>query len=187
MMYSCSNSLGVKEYVGYVKSSENGMVQTFEKGAYKLEVQYKPLDFVIAQENNKESINSEEYEKSKSELEGLQYYNLEIGTTLKGGNVMNVETGTNEEYYNKLSYFLSVAEGDMRLVDGGDTLFPVLYHLERNFGGAPFNKVVLGFEQRKEINDKTLILDDRVLGIGRVKFKISKEDLLDLPKLKIQD
>ena len=55
------------------------------------------------------------------------------------------------------------------------------YHLERNFGISPFTNITIGFQKNSEL--ATLVIDNKHLGIGPVKFPI--EDMIKKNKYKI--
>ena len=91
----------------------------------------------------------------------------------------------NAEYFERLDYFVTYANQDIFMVQGQDTLLPKLYHFERNYGLAPKNTLLLGFDQGEKEQDRTVYIDDQILGVGRVKFLFKNTDIKSTPTLKI--
>ncbi len=92
--------------------------------------------------------------------------------------------GSEQEYSSRLQYFSDLAESDMRLVEGSDTLSCALFHFERNYGVAPYNKIVLAFPKIGEaIQTKTFVFNEQALGIGKINLKIKEEDINKIPKV----
>ena len=114
----------------------------------------------------------------------MQYIDLKISALSAGENLLSSELDSENEYFERLDYFVTYAQQDIRLIQGKDSLSPALYHFERNYGLAPYNTLLLGFELGEQGAHRDLIIDDKVLGIGRVKFFFDDSDISNSPKLK---
>ncbi|MCH2229178.1 MAG: hypothetical protein MK105_02445 [Crocinitomicaceae bacterium] len=186
LAFACSNSeLTASDLIPWVEDDENGLHKELQVSAYEFEAQYKPIDYIVAMEARTDEISELDYQSTKTELEGLEYFDLSIGGLYENANALNANISSDEEYFSRLDYYLTYARNDIFLAQDSDTLMPVIYHFERNYGISSKNKILLGFEtEPTNLNDMTLVMDDQVLGIGRVKFTFSKEDLNAIPKLK---
>ena len=172
------------DLIHWVENEENGLVQRQEFEHYFFEAKYKPLDYVISIEGRTDDLLEDDYARLKSELEGLQYVDINIGPLSHQGNALSAEIETEEEYFERLDYFVTYANQDIFMVQGQDTLMPKLYHFERNYGLAPKNTLLLGFDQGEQNKDRYVYIDDQVLDVGRVKFLFENKDILSTPTLK---
>ena len=180
------DELSPVEYAAWVENESNGLKVKKNISDYEFTLLYKPLDYVVVREMKSEELKKKLLDERKKELEGMQYYTLKIKSNTSN-DLMKTGISSEDEYYQRLEYFMSPAQDDISLIDGRDTLPCLLYHFERNYGLAPFNNIVLGFaktEDKKEQKDKTLIYDDQVLGTGKIQITIKGNDIEQLPLLK---
>lgn len=185
-LQSCSrSSLAPSELIKWVENKENGLVQRQDLNNYFFEAKYKPLDYVIAIEGRSDDLSKSDFDRLKGELNGLQYIDMDIGPLTNEGNILSSGLESEEEYFERLDYFVTYANQDIFIVQGRDTLMPKLYHFERNYGLAPKNTLLLGFENGEQEKDINLYIDDQVLGVGRVKFLFKNEDIKSTPTLKL--
>jgi hypothetical protein len=185
---SCGNkSLVPSDYIAWVNTSENGLMK--EKSISPLEVKllYKPLPYIIANEQRSNSIDEVVYNKRLEELEGMQYYTLKLGITGEKLNVTNYEVADNAQQQERLNYLSFAMQKDIKLIDGGDTLNCALYHFERSYDITPHRTFVLAFEQKakNKEKDKTLILDLAYFKTGPIKLNFRSTDLVSIPNLKL--
>lgn len=182
---ACSkDEMKPSDLIHWVEDSENGLVQRQEFENYFFEAKYKPVDYVVSMEGRTDNLTEDEYLNLKSELEGLQYVDLTIGPLKSQGNALSGGIENEDEYFERLDYFVTYANQDIFLVQGQDTLLPKLYHFERTYGLAPKNTLLLGFDTGKEDTDRNIIIDDQILGVGRVKFLFENEHIKSTPTLK---
>lgn len=182
---SCGKeNLKPSELINWVNDPENGLIQQQSLNHFDFEVLYKPTDYIIALEGRTDQLTEVRYAELKSSLEGLQYLDLKIKS--EEGNLDALSGGmeTQDDYYQRLDYFITYAYQDIQLVQGQDTLRPVIYHFERTYGLTPYNTILLGFEETGIASDRTLIIDDQVLGVGRIKFVFEEEKITETPTLK---
>ncbi|NOQ74894.1 MAG: hypothetical protein GQ574_22965 [Crocinitomix sp.] len=186
IVISCNKDvLKPSDLIHWVENEENGLVERQEFEHYFFEAKYKPIDYVIAIEGRTDELKQDDYSNLKSELEGLQYVDLNIGPLTTQGNALSAGIQDNEEYFERLDYFVTYANQDIFMVQGQDTLLPKLYHFERNYGLAPKNSLLLGFDQGEKEQDRAVYIDDQVLSVGRVKFLFKNTDIQSTPTLKI--
>lgn len=185
LFVACGNKeMKPSALIQWVESEESGLVQRQEFEHYFFEAKYKPLDYVISIEGRTDDLSEAKYSTLKSELDGLQYVDLNIGPLAQQGNALSAGTESQEEYFERLDYFVTYAQQDIFMVQGADTLYPKLYHFERNYGLAPKNTLLLGFDQGAEAEDRQVYIDDQILGVGRVKFSFENSKINSTPTLK---
>jgi hypothetical protein len=174
----------IPDYVRWVEDEANGLLVKKEMDNCRLSLQYKPVEYVVLLEKRDPGLTRTAMEKRQKELEGMRYFTFSIrpkGTS----EVLSEGIGSQNEYYERLDYFTSLAQNDFSIVQGVDTLPCLLYHFERNYGVSPENKIVLGFESRpfKAGTGMALLYEDRVLGCGKQQFSITAESLDKIPQL----
>ncbi len=184
----CKQSAIPSDYVRYVRNPDNGLLRSKQVGPVHIDLQYKPIPYLIANELRRNDISKEEFLPRQKELTGSQYYNLQLSVTDQPqANIINYRLRDETEIQKRLYYLSFGMQNDIRLIDGTDTLKPMLYHFERSYDLAPHRTFVLAFEQRPDnrYKDKTLILDSPVLATGPLKLKIKADALQNLPDLKL--
>lgn len=86
------------------------------------------------------------------------------------------------DYSENLGYYSFGLQNDIWLEENDRKIANcTFYHLERNFGISPITNITIGFQKNSEL--ATLVIENKHLGIGPVKFPIS--DLIKNYKYKI--
>lgn len=181
-------TLDPSDYVSWVNDEENGLVKKKTIHPLEIEVIYKPLPYVIANEKKTNNIPQLIYDARVAELEGMQYYTLKLGIVGGQHNITNFEIEDEIQQQDRNAYLSFAMQKDIKLVEGGDTLPCRLFHFERSYDLVPQRTFVLAFEQKKEniTKDKTIILDLPFFKTGLIKLNYKTSDLESIPNLKLQ-
>lgn len=183
MLFSCTQKeLSVKDYLAWVNNPENGLKVSKEIKDYKIELFYKPAEYIAINEQKTTEIDTALFYQRIKEIKDFQYYTLKI-ESLKGTEMMRTNISSEHEYSQRLQYFSDLVQYDLLLEENNDTLTCQLFHFERNYGVAPYNNIVLGFPKPTQENAKTLVFNDQILGIGKIKLKIEKENIDNIPNI----
>lgn len=185
---SCDkNNLAPNNYVKWIEDKSNGIKKIKELKPLRLELQYKPIDYLVLRNKEDRQTNANQTANIRSEYEGLQYYQFKIGLVSQSQDLLHFRIKNNNEYSERIEYFSFYVCDDIRLIDGNDTLRSVICHFERTYGLVPYVNLSLAFEvdNSKEIRDKILIYNDQLFGIGPVKIRIKSSDINSIPTLKI--
>ena len=185
MLSGTITELAPIDYVFWVEDPEHGLKVSASDGLMNHTLQYRPLDYIVAKEEKRDELPLSILNKRKSELEGMQYYTLRLESPDKNQDVLTVGMNGMEDYQARVNYLAYEMQEDLYLVEGQDTLYPHLYHFERRYGLTPFVDILLGFEhsEQSELNDKTLMVNNRMTGTEPVELTISKEALNHLPSI----
>lgn len=182
----CSKkAVDTRTYISWVEDPDNGLRVNKTIGAYSFRFLYQPHDYLALRRLNEFSFNRDSIKNVNEQLGNLQYFVLRIQGE-NGGELMREGIKDDMEYYRRMEYFMGPMQDDLSLIDGKDTLACVLFHFERNYGLAPYNDFLLGFEGSSDsslICDKTLLYDDYILGTGPVHLTISGKDINNTPIL----
>lgn len=188
VLISCGNgNMLPSDYIAWVNDSDNGLLKEKSISPLEVELLYKPLPYIIANEERSNSIDKIVYNNRLKELEGLQYYTLKLGITGQKQNVSNYEVTDDAQQQERLNYLSFAMQKDIKLIEGKDTLNCALYHFERSYDITPYRTFVLAFERKesKIEKDKTLILDLAYFKTGPIKLNFKAADLVSVPNLKL--
>ncbi|MBO9702129.1 MAG: hypothetical protein J7604_18110 [Sporocytophaga sp.] len=188
LFISCSDSdksLNEKEFIEWVEDEENGLLMMKEFDDFIFTLQYKPAEYIVAKECVNKECSKEEIQSRIHELEELYHFNLKITAKDTQEEMLKKNISGTDEYFQRIEYFTSLAENDLKLYTLNDTIDCGLYHFERSYNMAPYSNMVVGFERKvKTLQDLTFSFDEKVLGIGKINFKIEKDALEKLPTIK---
>lgn len=188
---SCENHyLNPSAYCHWLEDISHGLRVVTTKGAFQFTLQYKPWEYVTLKEKGRAIKTKKDLESSGRQYQGMQHYNLQLLSKEAKGEVLRVGAGSDEVYQERISYFSYPAQQDFMLIDGKDTLPCLLYHFERSYALAPYCNMVLGFAakeglSKEDIQDKTLVYDDRMLGCGKTLLTVKAEDIRNLPEINL--
>src|SRR5882757_3682846 len=68
------SALPAGEYVQWVESEQSGLHVKKTIGDYTFEVQYKPLDYAVLQDERRNDLKESELQKGKEAISDMQYY-----------------------------------------------------------------------------------------------------------------
>jgi len=175
------------EYVQWINNPENGIVKEKTIHPLTVELLYKTIDYVIANEFRSDAIPVDAYNQKAAELEGMQYYTLKLGIVDERFDVTNYEVEDEAQQQDRLSYLSFAMQKAIKLVEGKDTLACKLYHFERSYDLSPKRTFVLGFDAKEanKTKDKTFILDLPFFRTGPIKINYKQTDLEQIPDLKL--
>lgn len=185
----CSEkTVGAKDYISWVTNKNNGLKVSKDIGNYSFCLQYEPVPYVALREQYDGKVTNGKLEEAIKERSGFQYFILEISTIDKKTDILKSDLKASGDYYTRIQYFSYMMQDDLKLMDGTQTVPCQLFQFERDYGVTPFQRFVLGFPKGKTSTgnqDKTLIYDDKVLGINKMEIKIDAKAIDRLPHLKL--
>jgi hypothetical protein len=186
----CTHSYRPSDYVKWVEQEENGLRVKRVMSDFEFILQYKPVNYMIAQEKKSNSISREYAAQRTQQLANSIHFNFIIRSADDQTPVLKNQAGP-DDYFARISHFLNEGQNDFRLRSGSDTFDCTFCHLEQNYGLAPENTVVLAFEPRRATtgplftDNLFLMYEDKVFGTGTIKMKIEKKHLDRLPEMKL--
>ena len=185
--FSCKKkTLSRDDYAEYVTNEDNGLIKKQEfNGGITVELLYQPLEYIYLKERKESAISLKDFENWKIEKTNYEFYILRLRSN-KTNEISQHNASNFGEYTQTLDYLISDFQNDIVKVTGKDTLACLLYHYERNFGISANNNFSLIFSKDKQNTDKTIVIDLKMYDLGNVKFKFTKEDIDNLPKLVLE-
>lgn len=175
--------LPVTEYIQWVESADNGLRVKKTISDYTFEVQYKPLDYVVLQDQKRNNLKPAELVTEKNAISDMQYYTFRIEVP-KGQDANKFGLNGDQEFYARLEYFSLEMQQDLLLIENGDTLPCLMFHYERTYGIDPRATFVMAFPaNRNKPADKTFLFSGDRLGVGPVLITISGNDIKNTPAL----
>lgn len=182
--FSCNHpdALAPKPYLAWIKKHHKKLIAKQELEGISYALTYRPVDLLVLSELGDRPSQSDFFQLRK-EYQDLQYFTLRIQ-----GNqdMMKYGIRSEDDYYQRLDYFAFYAQQDIQLIIAQDTLPCAMYHFERNYGGAPFLSLNLGFEVPEESRgDRSVAFYDRVYTGKLILLELAQEELNHIPKLQI--
>lgn len=188
LLQSCSApELVPSDYVAWVNDEANGLLKKKTINPLEVELLYKPVPYIIANEKRSNEIAKADYDSRAKELEGMQYFTLKLGIVGEQQDVTNYGVEDAAQQQERLNYLSFAMQKDIKLIEGGDTLACQLYHFERSYDIASYRTFVLAFEQKEEnkAQDKTLVLDLPYFKTGPIKLNYKTSELEAIPTIKL--
>lgn len=176
------NKLIPSQYVSWVENKDNGLEKKKKIDDITYVAQYRPVPYIICQEERKDDIADSLVKRRSGELNGMQYLNLKI--EVPQGELLKYKITSRAEYDERVNYFSFGMQKDIQLVDGKDTLPCVLFHYERIYDVAPYGIFLMAFPKGKSTGaDKTLIFSDNQFNKGIIKFHFDSKNIENVPQL----
>lgn len=175
------------DYVAWVQDEAHGLRQTRGIAPLQVTALYKPVPYLIAQEERTNAIDPQLYQTRTQALEGMQYYTLQValeGSTKQ--DITNYQVADGQAQQERLAYLSFGMQQDIQLIQGTDTLPCRLFHFERSYDLAPHRTFVLAFDQPAEASptqERTLVVELRPFNTGPLKFNYSTATLSNIPNL----
>lgn len=190
LVLACSNEkqLPPEAYMKHIASLENGLHKVHNTNLFRVEVQYKPLEYQILEKNKGKQPGKAEYQKLKQKYKDGAMFTLRIGLKGKDKDLLKHGISSKNEYFRRLQYFTYQFEKDIYLKTGGGTLVPCsLYHFERSYDLKSDRHMVLGFDISREKLQQGFSLEIKpaILNTGKVHIHFKKETIQHIPKLAI--
>jgi hypothetical protein len=185
VFFSCNPSiLSPTEFIKWIEDEENNLIQTKTINDLEYKLQYKPIEYIVAKDKVLGDI---DFSKKRIELGDLQYFTFQIKILGSTQTPLKYNLSSENEYYERIKYFSFEIQRDLKLIVNNDTLNCVLAHFERTFNISPTATFSLAFENNNEteIFDKEFIYTDKVFNTGPLRFIIKKQDIIDIPELKL--
>jgi hypothetical protein len=180
--------LSPETYLNYVSDPKNGLFVVKRLNQLEFSVFYKPCEYVAMQNLLGEPFQKEKFLNELEDVKDMQYYTIKIACPNFSGELLKYNLKSMEEYEARVNYYSFQMQNDIKLIEGRDTLKCELFHFERNYGVAPGLSFVLGFNKPKseiEIYNKVISIEDKVFNNGLVNIVVKKEDLKEVPALKL--
>jgi len=181
---SVPDSLVPSEYVKWIKNEENGLTKTKSFNNLHFTVTYKPVEFIICNEERTDKLKQEIVDSRSKKLDGLYHFGLRLKTDISG-DVMAHEMMDESQYFDRVSYYGFEFQNDIVLVQNLDTLPCGLFNFVRSHGIAPYVDFVFSFPKTKDIldSDLQLVVNDKVFNNGKIKFVFDHKIINNLPQL----
>jgi hypothetical protein len=179
------NKLSPEEYVRYLEEEKSGFRVKLSTNDCDYILQYKPTDYIAARELRKEEILEQEISRLRAELDGLQYFTFSIVPKKASTGIKLFSRPAGEETNENYLYWSDRMQEDIYLVEGSDTLRPVLFHYEDTYGIKPSADWNIAFERNKQSAkaDKIFVFNNRIADAVQVRIEITSEAINTIPTI----
>jgi len=188
IVISCNNrKLSVPDYIQYVRSEENGLLNKLIKGGYIFSALYEPSEYVAIKELRNEKITKESYASTLPKFSDYIYFDFSIRPENTSQKIL--DPADSVSYDKKFNHFSFNFSKDIFLISKEDTLSCLLHQFISSNGVSPEYHFELLFEKPNSsfISRESLIFlyDDKTLNSGKVMIPILTKDIKNIPQLKI--
>lgn len=181
------STLDPRAYVRWIEDPANGLRLVRKSHDVQFELQYRPADYIIAQENAKPVLDEKFHTDRQAQLGDMMYFTLAIqsGST----DIMMHNMKDESEYYQRANYYALDFQQDIRMVIEKDTLPCSMYQFENTYGVTPYIKMLLAFSgshrSKLETSNPVILVNDRVFGGGLMRFEYQHTQLNAVPKIQL--
>ncbi|MBL0048938.1 MAG: hypothetical protein IPP32_12675 [Bacteroidetes bacterium] len=181
-----ANRLNPGELVRWVQNPENGLLKTKTIDNVIYSIQYKPIDYIICEELETESIKDSILVRNYKELEGMEYFDFKIKLMDYEQEFLKYGINSQNEYQENVNYCAFKMQSDISLQNGNEIIPCALFHFERAYDASPEARFILGFEKPKDKvgENMTLVFEDKLFHKGIIKFNFNSLALKSTPKIK---
>jgi hypothetical protein len=180
-------SLSPIEYVKWVQDDKNGLNIKKGMGNVSFSIQYQPAGYLVANEEKDPHLRTLVFNKKMEKYIDLEYYAVRIESK-ENKDVLTVNLDKQEDYYARENYYSFEFQNDIIMIEGKDTLGCAMFNFIPSYGLSPHIDFVVAFvkskeEKEKAAHDRQLVIDDRIMGDGLLKFEIKKDDINNIPSI----
>lgn len=187
LVISCKTLFAPADYVKWIENPANGLKQDHEVKGVHFELQYKPVDYIIANENAKNELSESFHQQRKEKLGDLFYFSLSLKSGTQDLLMHNLDE--EQEYYQRVNYYALDFQQDIKMLIGSDTLPCLMYQFENTYGVAPYIKMSLAFSGKKKEqalkNNFSILIYDRVFGGGWLNYSFDNKKMNAVPEIKV--
>jgi hypothetical protein len=165
--------------------SENGLRISKKIEKIQFQLQYMPAEYMTVKyyKDSLDQLDETKFTGRRKEYEGLQYFKLRISIDDFNNEIIKYNSSDNNDYEDRVKYYSFGMQHRLKLIDGNDTLPCVLYNYERTFNLTPNSNFQLAFPASGNISSKTLMIDDKYLGTGKVMMTLTEERIKSIPAI----
>lgn len=176
-------SVSPRDFLAYVDDPSNHLIVKEEIGSFVISAQYRPAAYETikaAGADNKASL-----EKELQQEDSVQYIVLRLEAKDGHSDVLGMGIFSQDEYEQRIQYLSAAVPMDLVLIDGPDTLSCIAHHWERSYHITHFNNILLAFDNKHPglKNNKTLVFNDHVFGLGKVQLQFKQHDISSIPTI----
>ncbi len=186
LMFGCApDYVTPNGYVNYFNETSNGLIkeQCFEQLQFKAAVVTNSLLAIKRSLGNEERIAS-----NLKQIENLTYFVFKIHSNKKSDPFLE-GAKTREEYAMRMQYANTGIQKDFKLEYNQTTIDcrVVIFEPARNLSEEQTFSLVFDDLKLSEVvlSDVKLIYDDKLFGLGVMKFNFKKESIKAIPNLKL--
>lgn len=188
LLGACRNEsqLGVSSYVKYVEDPEHQLKRSVRSGNIEYSIQLATPEYMACLElSDKHDENAYRILPGRiDELKGHIFFIIRCAIRKTAESVSEtMHTKSNAEAV--AMYYQAQAAEDISLWNGTKQYMPEIYHYEDNYGLAPYNTIVVGFEYLASPGDIKLVFNDSLNENPIVQMVYSNQLIKKLPSLKL--
>jgi len=183
---SCNKPLDGPAYIKYVSDPAHGLIRAIAVGDMQFEIKYRPHELIMLQEC-KGAFQGYPYEQRKADLKGTAWFSISIKCATQRLSPLRYGLSSQEEYNQRLNYYLNEAVKDIWLSYGDAVIAPSSYLFENSYNLTPVETLIVGFilpdDSKNSGTDLTLSFNERIFESGILKTGFTHQVLSHIPQL----
>lgn len=178
---ACGTKTSDKEYLDTVHGKKGGFMVEQQVEQIYYSMRFVPKREICIQEH----LSGDAAARRVMEMEGVQRFVISLQSTSGGVAPLKMGVGDEQQYNERLAYFLTKAQQDIFLQIGDKKYSPISYQFEHNYGLTPADAMIVIFETlgAEEELGATLEYRDRVFKNGIVKAFFPAKKFIEAKKL----
>jgi len=175
-------------YKNWFASTENGYVKTRQVGQLEYKVMYTPAEYLVSNNLSDQQVYTQDaLEAQLAAYSTGRNFILQVGFNTPepaaGEALIAAQAASYEQYAERIQNLAFKLKERAKLVAGGDTCAPTIYHYERGFELAKRQTFLFSFPAPTASSEFTFIFDDPLFETGLNKFHFGA--LAPIPPLPI--
>jgi hypothetical protein len=186
--FACQKELTQQNYVKALVGEKGQLTKTQTLGEVNYSCHLQTPTIITLLNHKQPYSNQQEFEADKKDYENLVNFVLIIEDPTDSKNKLVKRTLSKTDTYSALlAYSGSALVNDFELNDTDGTIIPcALVHMEPANSIKPVIRITGSFKLTLlPTHDYTLVFNDNLFGLGKLKFYYSKELFANLPQLKL--
>lgn len=170
-----------REFIEFIEDSDNGYIQSVHYNSLEYSSFYKPPSYLLLQDHKDELESDDFVLPEKNPYENWLTFTFRIRAE-NGQHPLDFMNTDKYDYFKKLEYYINAGQDFLLITNNNqDTLNCQQYHMERNYGAAPYLNLNVAFS-RSELNSDefTLLYFDRAFNQNWIEFHYNDHETNEL-------
>ena len=176
---SCDRQLDRQKYISKIMCYESGLHRKAIVGDFYFDILYTPAAYMVLKRENRQ-LTRDQVVQMAGEIEGLQYYQFEIGMKDGDSDIVSRLADGKKEKEQLLHYFSFGLQDDIYLEVARKRLPCKLFHFERSFDLKNSRRFLLGFDADSISDQCKFVIDSPVFNDRLIEVVIDKRNIPEL-------
>jgi hypothetical protein len=150
ILASCMGSFEPNEFYAHVNNPDKGFSSVISINEIHYSAQYRPKEFMALTELKGETFSSELLDSVSNTYADGTYFNIKLSSDSKTSPMLKYGIASEQDYYDRIRFFSSEFQRNIKLVNGDDTTYCDFSHFERSYGISPDISILCHFPTNQQ-------------------------------------